>query len=1843
MKMKYFKIILTIAIFFLGNLSPAFAALQAHPVAKPPMNQRDKHSTDLFTGSANYSYPISVPKGTNDLTPEVFLSYSSAGVRDLAQSSGAGWQVSRNYIERDVNNTPTNTNDDKYKLHFKGQTHDLVFVSGDSRYHTKIQSNLHIQKLNTGAQNEKTEYWQVIEKDGTKYRFGFSQNSELVCDGRSYVFRWNLDEVADTHNNKIFHTYTESNGLSYLSKTEYNNDKRRKVDFVYDTHPYQRQAYQQGCNTKEISRLKSIQVRVDTSLIRQYDLAYTQAASGQQLMQSITEKGNDGVSLPPTKFEYHPEVAAWNLQYTSWTSAIDAALQSNETTVADMNGDGLTDVVRSVNHGGPNNEWRVFVNTGTSFNSQYVTWVNPIDASLQSGVVRLLDVNGDGLTDVVRSVNHGGPNNEWRVFKNNGKTLNKQYETWANPIDAAINSSEVTLADVNGDNLPEIIRSVNHGGPNNEWRVYINTGASWNPQYQVWANPIDVALQSSEDALADVNGDGLSDIIRSVNHGGPNNEWRVYINSGASWNPQYQVWVNPIDAALQSGEVALADANGDGLPDIVRAANQGGSNNQWRVFRNTGSGWSTQYQVWASSIDASIISNETALAEITGDGLVDVVRSVNHGGPNNEWRVFKNNGQAMNLISAVVTPQGGRIIFDYTRSTKYVNTNEDNIPDLPFALWVVEKMTVNNGMVSEHATNDVTTYAYKDGYYKWQEKEFRGFGTVEESLPGATNKKYVFYQDDGRKGRLVEAQTRDNQNNPFAETEHVWSNNQSNGIFTVNLTQEKQYTYDGTPDNPKVVQTDYAYDIYGNITKKSELGDIGATGDERFSYNEYTYNTSSWIVDRANRTHRNDSDDYTKVSETYFYYDGNIGLNDTPTKGDVTKEVKWLNTLGSANPTTVYEYDNYGNITKIIDARSNSTTYSFGTTDNTFTYPDSETNAKNQTTSFVYDLGSGNLLSKTGPNGFITSYEYDSFGRVIKEIQPYDSSDYPTLSYSYFNDGIAPEGMLVSKLETSSSSATLDTYTITDGLGRKIQTRRDAEDTAKQIVAETFYNSIGEINKETVPYLVTSSAITTTPTPTPAPTKFGDGRDGDLTIAANTTEIPIDSSVTATAGNNTATVGSGLAFAKNQIVLFHQTRGTNAGLWEFARVQSYNGTTLTLTTSLANSYSSASANRAQVRVVRQYRNVTVNSGVTWTAKSWNGTTGGVLAFLASGNVNISGIIFANGKTGSTANDNAAGGYGIGYYGGIGRGGSGQQAQAGEGIPGGAVAKSSANGNGGGGGRGPGGTTPNAGGSGGGGGDGTAGASGTIAGNGGTPGAGGTSAGNAGLTVMVFGGGGGGGGNNVYESSGTGGGGGGAGIVFLNGKSINVTGAIRSNGGSGGNGWRSGGGGAGGSILIKGEDVVLGSSLVTALAGSGGTMGTKGGNGAVGRIVIQYENSLTGSTNPLASSTQNQIPLLPPEFSEPQPPYDPYIAPDLGAKYTELTYDPLSRVTVVKNPKGDSKTVAYDHWKETIIDENGHIKRSFENAYGKVSKIEEVNDLYTYTTIYTYSARDELTKITDHQGNNLEFSYDSLGRKTSQNDPDLGQILYTYDGVDNVLSEKDARNITVNKTYDQLNRITKVDYPNDTDTIYTYDGNSMLGTLTSVTDGAGSVEYTYDNRLRKIKEQRIMDDIAWITEFTYDSANRIITKKNPNGEIVTNTFNSQGEVESVNGVLGNVDYNAQGKITKKVFANNLTTNFTYNTDDFRLGNIKTGSIFDKNYNYDKVGNITTINDNLLSKTQTFGYDNLDRLVSASESAGFNYSYEYNPIGNLIKFINDAITIKYTYGQNAGVHALTSSSE
>jgi hypothetical protein len=238
-----------------------------------------------------------------------------------------------------------------------------------------------------------------------------------------------------------------------------------------------------------------------------------------------------------------------------------------------------------------------------------------------------------------------------------------------------------------------------------------------------------------------------------------------------------------------------------------------------------------------------------------------------------------------------------------------------------------------------------------------------------------------------------------------------------------------------------------------------DYGDTSVSGDEKTTNYTYAVHAGNWIMDKPATVTLFDSDG-DKVKDAKFYYDG-LGLRGMGSKGELTKTEKW-NSDGN-NSFSYFEYDTFGNVIKETDSLGNSNKYSY---DTSHTYPDSMTNALGHISYYNYDLGTGNLNWQE-KNDIRTSFYYDTFGRILKEIQPYDTTDLPTKTYAYYFDGTAPESVKVS-LKTTADNTNDITY-FYDGFANLVQLKSDIENN-QQIVKNIFYDSSYRVKYEQNPY-----------------------------------------------------------------------------------------------------------------------------------------------------------------------------------------------------------------------------------------------------------------------------------------------------------------------------------------------------------------------------------------------------------------------------------------------------------------------------------------------------------------------------------------------------------------------------------------------------------------------------------------------------------------------------------------------------------------------------------------------------------------------------------------------------
>jgi len=1074
---------------------------------------------DSFSGAAVYSYPLTVPPGTNGLQPEISLSYNSHSTGQKPGILGTGWSLSESYIQRETNYSFGNTSDDTFILMLQGTSYDLRYSANEDRYHTKVENFFFINKT-LGGENEKGEYWIVKTKDGTLYRFGFFNSSELLSNTYNYTWRWSLDSITDTYSNSIFYNYTENpfpqdNGTAYLDSIRYNNDRTRNINFYYQPNNMQqlRFGYENGNLVSQSRMLKEIIINVSDEVVRKYVFKYKQLGTDQGNLSSvsnITEYGSDGVSsIHPVKFGYKSVGNAFgpaNWSYlgcrVGYTSGcfVDSSGNDLGVRLADVNGDGLVDVVKA------NGETLVWLNNGTGWNE--INWTHMGCESGMSGGcflgaggdigTRLVDINGDGLTDVFRS--HDGPLTIDNTYINNGTGWNNvqsDFPGCANGgshlgcfVDGNGMDLGTRILDLNGDGLIDVVRArhIPSGVEINAWTYNGNVWSEINwtyPGCKVGYTDGCFAGPNGEDygvRQADVNGDGLVDVIRS------NGDTRVWLNNGTGW---YEVnWTHGgCDPGLGGGcfsngldiGVRLVDLNGDGLVDVFKAYDGGSSGGLLGyMYLNNGTSWvhETNFflgcQGGVSSegcfVDYGGLDRGVRAVDLNGDGVVDVFKAKDTGS-GVEKLAWINERPENYLLKNINLSLGGEISIGYQTSTSLDNNGNDTTGDLNFNIWLVHNITKNNHINGPHNLSSTTVYNFTDGLYNHTSNGFRGFNFAQEKISNKITNHW-FHQGDILSGREFKTEVLDNEGNIYKITQKNWESTQQNSYHILKFTQESELTYDSNNSAiPKTSNKTYAYDSFGNNIYTHTKGNNDDVGDDYYEYMSYVNNSDLWIVNTIQNYTLIDSDNSTRLRQTNYSYDG-LSYGSAPTKGSVTFKEELL--FGEAGNNISFQYNSFGNVEYQTDSRGNKITYSYGNADPSNTFADSATDAKGFKTIYGYELGSGNMRNQTSSNHFFSNFTYDFLNIDKQTVLPLDNINFPTQEYSYTFQTVGDSKIIVKQRERNETSNTLDTYKFYDGFGKIIQSKTDASDD-KQIVIDYYYDNFGRILRQSNPYLIVTT------------------------------------------------------------------------------------------------------------------------------------------------------------------------------------------------------------------------------------------------------------------------------------------------------------------------------------------------------------------------------------------------------------------------------------------------------------------------------------------------------------------------------------------------------------------------------------------------------------------------------------------------------------------------------------------------------------------------------------------------------------------------------------------------
>jgi RHS repeat-associated protein len=356
-----------------------------------------------------------------------------------------------------------------------------------------------------------------------------------------------------------------------------------------------------------------------------------------------------------------------------------------------------------------------------------------------------------------------------------------------------------------------------------------------------------------------------------------------------------------------------------------------------------------------------------------------------------------------------------------------------------------------------------------------------------------------------------------------------------------------------------------------------------------------------------------------------------------------------------------------------------------------------------------------------------------------------------------------------------------------------------------------------------------------------------------------------------------------------------------------------------------------------------------------------------------------------------------------------------------------------------------------------------------------------------------------------------------------------------------------------------------------------------------------------------------------------------------------SYDVYNRLVTTTNSIG-AATIAYSY------DLSGNLTTTMTNPAGQVSskvtdpsgKTISATD-YGGTLSYSYNSQGNLKQV--NQGSTVLVlnEYDAYARQTKLTDLNAGVTQYTYDALGQAISEISALNQTTTMSYDLLGRATQRTGPEGTTTNEYFLSGSGASTnkIKKITGFSGDIqEYTYDIYGRTSTDKTTVDGVAHTTTYGYDTYSNVTSMDYPSGFTLNQAYDANGYLVTLK--------NGNNSVT--LFTNTGMNGFNQ-YKNFTLGNGKasvntydfgtptryfTTGVQDLNLTWNaQSGNLTSRNDAIKTKTESFTYDNLNRLLTSSGTGIPTLDMTFAGNGNITSKTDAG---NYTYG-SAKINAVT----
>jgi RHS repeat-associated protein len=580
----------------------------------------------------------------------------------------------------------------------------------------------------------------VIDLTGSPFTAGIERNGTDHRDPFKTISRRYLMEVVFDYGDW---THPRSSANRYVYKALDSNQELFSDLVPVRTDPFSR--FRSGFEIRTLRRCSNVLMihhfkeLGEPTLVKSTDLSYSETdGSRLSLLTSVTLTGYtrlpDGSyrleSMPPVELGYsdfRPDQQRYQAIQADGDNLPATSLNDPNTALVDLFGNGLQDIVQSTPAG-----FRYWRNRGDArLEYPHVFHESPAGLMLTDAGVGFGDMGGDGLTDLI--VNRGAVRGFFELLPEHeadgtltGGWSPASFRHVDDMPSVDFSDPNLRMLDLTGDGLTDLLITTDREFV---WHPSEGEKGYGNPQHVAKSNGLeDIYFNdpSGRVRLADMTGDGLNDIV--LVHNGCIDYW-PNLGYGRFGKRLTMGGDTRLPPSFNPKRLFLADLDGSGIADLVYVD----FNEVHFWFNQSGNRWSEKKTIHGTPI--TLDTTSLSFTDFLGIGTTCLLWSYDFGtvaGSNLKLLDFCG-GEKPYLLTEMRNNIGARTRVRYAPSTKFYlqDAAQGNFwaTPLPFPVQVVDK-TESIDHVGK--TKLVTQYRYHHGFYDGREREFRGFGRVDQ-------------------------------------------------------------------------------------------------------------------------------------------------------------------------------------------------------------------------------------------------------------------------------------------------------------------------------------------------------------------------------------------------------------------------------------------------------------------------------------------------------------------------------------------------------------------------------------------------------------------------------------------------------------------------------------------------------------------------------------------------------------------------------------------------------------------------------------------------------------------------------------------------------------------------------------------------------------------------------------------------------------------------------------------------------------------------------------------------------------------------------------------------------